>query len=85
MTGAPLKPIESETRGGSCAPAPCYATAIWVLESAAEDRDKTAQKLRDWADERGSRSVAESDVLDKLWREAKELRAAIKVIESHND
>lgn len=65
-----------------------YATAIWTLTCAADDRDKTAAKLRDWADEERpnqKRTEAEESVMARLWSEANELRAAAEVLKSHTD
>lgn len=62
--------------------------AIWTLTCAADDRDKTAEKLRDWADEERpnqKRTEAEESVMTQLWSEANELRAAAEVLKSHTE
>lgn len=84
MSTAKSSPTES-ARADSPAPTG-YVTAAWVLTCAADDRDKTAEKLRDWADEERpaqERSPAHKETLEQLWSEANELRAAAKVLQSH--
>lgn len=58
-----------------------YATAVWVLTCAAEDREKAASKLREWTEEERSPGLAAA--IPQLEREAKELRAAAHALESH--
>jgi cytochrome c556 len=55
-----------------------------MLESSANDRDITAEKLRDWSDG-GDRTPAETEVLNKLWSEMKEFRAAAQVFRNNSD
>ena len=64
-----------------------YATAVWILECAADDRDKTASTLTQWADYEhpGKKRTEEHvSVVNQLLRESYELRAAAEVLKAND-
>lgn len=72
---------DKSERSAGFAPATGYVTAVWVLNCAAEERENAARKLREWTEAEHNQGL--SAVIPQIDREAKELRAAAQMLESH--